>query len=243
MIRVQAHKKGKPMKTTISKISMIVALALTLTASTNVALAQSAYPPARLLAAHWWQWALSAPTPENPLLDTTGQFAAVNQQGRVWFVAGTISGTVTRTFTVPVGKALFFPIVNVFDVEDGISPSLAMSSPGGVIVFRVPQPVQTAQGIVSSIIATATGLSCEVDGVPLQINAANLEQSTPFSTFLPADNIVGVPPGVYFPFVDSGYYVLLPPLSTGFHTIHFAGTITFSGSKLTVDVTDNITVQ
>jgi hypothetical protein len=231
------------MKTTISKVSMIVgALALALTASTNVALAQSAYPPAKLLAAHWWQWALAEPAEDNPLLDTTGQFAAVNQQGRVWFVAGSLSSKpITRTFTVPAGKALFFPIVNVFDVEDGISPSLAMSSPGGVIVFRVPQPVQTAQKVVSSIIATATGLSCEVDGIPIQINAANLEQSTPFSTFLPKNNIVGVPAGVYFPFVDSGYYVLLAPLSSGFHTIHFKGTIGFF--NLSLEVTDYITVQ
>jgi len=74
----------------------------------------------------------------------------------VWFLAGNISGgTTVRTISVPAGKALFFPIVNVFDVEDGIS--LAMSSPGAVIVFRVPHPVQTAQEIVSSIIATATG--------------------------------------------------------------------------------------
>jgi hypothetical protein len=241
MIRVQAHKKGKPMKTTISKIFMIVgALALALTASTNVALAQSGYPPAKLLAAQWWQWALAEPAPENVLLDTTGQFGALNQRGRVWFLAGNIGGgTTVRTVTVPAGKALFFPIVNVFDVEDGISPSLAGSSPGGVIVFRVPQPVQTAQKIVSSIIATASGLSCEVDGIPLPITAANLEQSTPFSTFLPENNILGVPAGVYFPFVDSGYYVLLAPLSSGFHTIHFAGTEV----SISLDVTYNITVQ
>jgi len=164
----------------------------------------------------------------------------VNQQGRVWFVAGSLSSTpFIRTFTVPAGKALFFPIVNVFAVEDGIGA-------GGVFVFPppnhpVPHPVQTAQGIVSSIMATATGLSCEVDGIPIQINAANLEQSTPFSTFLPENNIVGVPAGVYFPAVDSGYYVLLAPLSSGFHTIHFKGTIGFF--NLSLEVTDYITVQ
>jgi len=232
------------MKPTISKISMIVgALALALTASTNVALAQGAYPPAKLLAAQWWQWALAEPAPENPLLDTTGQFAAVNQRGRVWFLAGNSGGTTVRTITVPAGRALFFPIVNTFDVEDGISPSLAMSSPGGVIVFIVPHPVQTAQEIVSSIIATATGLSCEVDGIPLPITSANLEQSTPFSVFLPDNNIVGVPPGVYFPFVDSGYYVLLHPLSSGQHTIHFAGSLTSFKPPFSLDVTYNITVQ
>src|SRR5262249_9770624 len=148
------------------------------------------------------QWALAEPAPDNPLLDSTGQFAAVNQRGRVWFLAGNTGGTpvltTVRTITVPAGKALFFPIENVFDVEDGIG------IPGGTKVFMVHKPLQVAQGIVSSIIATATGLSCKVDGIPLQITAANLEQSTPFSVFLPVDNILGVPAGVYFPFIDSG---------------------------------------
>jgi len=160
----------------------------------------------------------------------------VNQRGRVWFLAGNLGGgTTIRTITVPAGKALFFPIVNVFDVEDGIGV------PGGMRVFMVHQPLQVAKAFVSSAIATATGLSCQVDRSPLQITAANLEQSTPFSVFLPADNILGVPAGVYFPFIDSGYYVLLNPLSAGLHTIHFAGSITFFNSSQ--DVTYNITVQ
>ena len=46
---------------------------------------------------------------------------------------------------------------------------------------------------------------------------------------------------VYYPAVDSGYYVLLPPLSAGQHTIHWAGSITFF--SLSLDVTYNITVQ
>ena len=71
-------------------------------------------------AAQWWQWALETPASENPLTDTTGQFAVVNQSGRVWFLAGNVGGTTVRTITVPSGKALFFPIVNVFDVEDAI---------------------------------------------------------------------------------------------------------------------------
>jgi hypothetical protein len=108
----------------------------------------------------------------------------------------------------------------------------------------VHQPLQVAKGIVSSIIATANGLSCEVDGKPLPINAANLEQSTPFSVFLPADNVVGFPAGIYFPFVDSGYYVLLSPLSSGQqHTIHFTGSMIYFGTPLHEDVTYNITVQ
>jgi hypothetical protein len=227
------------MKSTIGKTSTALgALALALTMTASLARAQSAYPPASLLAAQWWQWALSTPASENPLLDTTGAFAAGNQHGRVWFLAGNLGGTTVRNINVPAGKALFFPIVNTFDAEDGIARAAA---PGGTIVFMVQKPVQTAQALVSTIIATATGLSCTVDGSPLQISAANLEQSKPFSVFLPVDNIVGVPAGVYFPSVDSGYYVLLPPLSPGQHTIHFAGGLTYFPYSL--DVTDYITVQ
>ena len=208
------------------------AFALVLTMVANVTLAQ--YPPASHLATRWWQWAFETPASENPLTDTTGQFGAVNQSGRVWFLAGNPGGTTVRTITVPSGKALFFPIVNVFDAEDGIAA-------GGVKLFLVPQPVQIAQTFVANVIATATGLSCEVDGSPVPITAANLEQSTPFSLHLPADNILGVPAGVYFPAVDSGYYVLLPPLPAGQHTIHLAGSITFF--SLSLDVIYNITVQ
>src|SRR5438874_3388378 len=112
------------------------AFALALTIVANVTPAQ--YPPASHLATRWWQWALETPASENPLTDTTGQFGAVNQSGRVWLLAGNPSGTTVRTITVPSGKALFFPILNVFDVEDGIAV-------GGGRLFLVPKPVQVAQ--------------------------------------------------------------------------------------------------
>ena len=220
------------MKATLPRNITSNAFALALTMVANITLAQ--YPPASHLATSWWQWALETPASENPLTDTTGQFAAVNQSGRVWFLAGNPGGTTVRTITVASGKALFFPIVNFFDAEDGIVV-------GGWRLFLVPRPIQVAQMFVSSVIATATGLSCEVDGNPLPITTANLEQSTPFSLHLPADNILGVPAGVYYPAVDSGYYVLLRPLSAGPHTIHWAGSITFF--SLSLDVTYNITVQ
>jgi hypothetical protein len=47
----------------------------------------------------------------------------------------------------------------------------------------------------------------------------------------------------HFPTVDSGYYVLLKPLSPGLHTIHFSGTIQFFVPAFSLDVTYNITIQ
>jgi len=217
----------------LSKTVAAVAIGWVLIA--NPASAQS-YPPATVLAAEWWQWALETPASVNPLTDQTGQFGAVNQPiGNVWFLAGNGGGSTVRTVTIPAGKALFFPIANVFDVEDGIA------IPGGTNVFSVPHPLEVAQAFVSTAIATASGLSCSVDGSPIQITAANLEQSIPFILLEPADNILGVPSGIYFPAVDSGYYVLLKPLSRGRHTIHFASTIGYFGISL--DVTYHITIK
>jgi len=227
--RTHENPTSKP-----SRCIAVLALAFILTA--NMASAQSTYPPASLLAAKWWQWALETPASQSPLTDQTGQFGALNQpKGPVWFLAGNEGGTTVRTVTIPAGKALFFPIANVFDVEDGTA------IPGGTNVFKVPHPVQVAQGVVSNLIATANSLSCSVDGTPLAITAANLEQSTPFTLFLPTDNLLGVPSGVYYPAVDSGYYVLLKPPSAGQHTIQFTGGI--GAFNFTLDITYNITIQ
>ena len=34
--------------------------------------------------------------------------------GPVWFLAGNLGGSSTRTVTIPAGTALFFPVVNTF---------------------------------------------------------------------------------------------------------------------------------
>jgi len=207
----------------IYTVTSTVTLAMALVFAANLASAQSVYPPASQLAAKWWQWILETPAAENPLTDATGEFGAVNQpNGNVWFLAGNTSGGSTvRIVTIPEGKALFFPIANVFDVEDGTATA------GGGKVFSVKNPLQTAQNLCSAIIATAFGLSCSVDGTSVPITSANLEQSSPFAVQLPADNFLGVPGGVYYPMVDSGYYLLVRPLSPGQHTIHFAGSIAY----------------
>jgi len=68
--------------------------------------------------AAWWQYVLAQPASSNPLLDPTGANCGVGQSGNVFFLVGTTSGTVTRNdCTLPAGKALFFPLVNIY-VDD-----------------------------------------------------------------------------------------------------------------------------
>jgi hypothetical protein len=161
--------------------------------------------------AEWWQWALAQPAAINPLLDSTGEFASVGQSGPVWFLAGTFGGAAERTCTVPVGKALFFPIVNtvlgagVWDCEP--------TAPGVVC------DVRTLKAKAKANIDKVTLHQVEVDGVPLQNYRA--ASPRPFSITIPDGNVLGLAPGTYAPQVCDGYWLMLAPLRPGHHTVHF----------------------
>ncbi len=66
--------------------------------------------------AAWWSWAASFPAGADPISAPGGQVvvgdADDQPNGPVWFLAGTFSGSVDRSLTVPSDKALFFPLVN-----------------------------------------------------------------------------------------------------------------------------------
>lgn len=85
--------------------------------------------------ASWWLWALSAPENSDPISDTTGKSCAINQAGKVWFLAGTYENgaPIKRQCTIPAGKAIMFPLVNTYGVGDTqaeCTASLQQSSAG-----------------------------------------------------------------------------------------------------------------
>ena len=193
--------------------------------------------------AAWWQYVLAQPASSSPLVDPTGAGCGAGQSGQVFFLVGTnSSGTATRDkCTVRAGKALFFPLVNAFDVHtpgDGLdTPLLVWNDLQNTIGF----------GPFSELHAT-------IDGVPV----GNLNPvSTPFracagpvarcsapdfSLTFPADNFFGLPAGAYAPAVADGFYLLLAPLTPGSHTINFGGTGLFGGKQFSQDITYNLTV-
>lgn len=202
-------------------VSGIVALAIgVVTMQASVARSATVAPgpaPYSNLAANWWQWALSAPTPTNPLIDPDGRNCATGQSGSTWFLAGTTGGTAERTCTVPRGKSIFFPVVN-----------------GAWNAFINDPATTKALPNMRAGIACIVGdnvFSASVDGTPV---TPVYEQSRVFTVQLPADNIFGaVPSGdpatqlvvknlLLAPSSDLGYYVLLRPLSPGQHTISFS---------------------
>lgn len=175
-------------------------------------------------AAAWWQWALETPADQNPVTDETGEFCDVNQQGRVWFLAGNFGGTTVRTCTVPLGKALFIPLANTAWIQFPEDP---------------PFSVEELREIIRPFWDDAL-LTCEIDGVSLRNLDGYREDSAVFDVDFPEGNVYGLDPGNYSPCVDNGYYLMLAPLKRGQHTIHF--TAQASGG-FSLDVTYHLTVE
>jgi hypothetical protein len=189
--------------------------------------------------AAWWQWALSVPVSNHPLFDKGN--CTVEQTGPVWFLGGQFTSAVppgssslsavNRTCTVPGGKALFFPVLNI---ENSL-----LEDPGKTIAQLRQFPESAMNG--------ATKLSVVVDGHSIPYVKRDFRvQSTSFEFTMPADNLltaIGEGPfaaGTYSPAVDDGYYVMLQPLPRGDHTIRFKASV--PAFDFSLDITYHITV-
>jgi len=172
--------------------------------------------------AKFWQWLLSMPADENPVLDPTGDLAANGQPpGDVFFLCGTFSldnpapgvvlGQADRTITVPEGKTFVFPLAN----NEWDNPTSGTSFTNTEL-----------QAIVAAITDQTTTLALSVDGVavPGATLFDNFRVASPkFGFHLPVGNIVGAAFDdltVKTAYAD-GYYVAVGNLAPGTHTIQW----------------------
>jgi hypothetical protein len=161
--------------------------------------------------ARWWQWALAIPDARNPLKDGSDCLhVAEEQSGPVWFLGGAIDESINaeRNCSVPAGKALFFPVINV--------ECSTLEAP----------PFYGADGDALRTCVDGFTLAdayAEIDGVAVRGLARYFVQSPVFDFTLPPDNVLGLPEGTGSS-VSNGIYLLLPPLSAGAHVIRFGGT-------------------
>jgi len=171
----------------------------------------------------YWQWAMSFPTAASPWLsDSDGSLANLGQSGPVWFLGGTAGDSVTRTFTMPEGNAIFLPVhqwifgATVFDCDP--------SNPG--VTCDVPTLKKAAADAAKAVALIEVSIDGQTISNP---NDYRVKSPQAFSVTVPADNVSGVPAGTYFPQVADGYYMLLTPLSVGTHTIlvHVVRTLGF----------------
>jgi hypothetical protein len=182
-------------------------------------------------AGKWQQWLISVPQPLNPATDPTGKNCAQNQNGPVWFLAGTTGGSAERTCTIPAGKAIFFTVVG--------SECDYASYPN---VKSEPALVLCAQADVNR----AINLQATIDGVNLKQLDKYRATSPLFSVTFPPHNIFGSPAG-QTQAISDGYWVFLQPLPPGKHELHFSGLTpgnpTTGTTNFAIDVTYHLTVQ
>ena len=182
--------------------------------------------------AKWWQWASGIPFAQNPLFDTTGEFADQEQSGHVWFLAGAFGGTVERTVTVPVGKALFFPILNALWWAPNDVPFAKYVA--GTYLGKTPAQIANLSdveliGLLSNFnIGPNPALSLTIDGVGVQ-NLAAYQKTSPGFRIVERDLIDDLialgfsgPLDVNNTAVSAGYWIMLAPLRPGAHEIHLS---------------------
>ena len=169
----------------------------------------------------WWNWTASYPADINPVVDATGAFSFLGDQGQVFFLAGHFGGAgpVTRTVTVRDDQHLFFPLAN------GVTTVLD-SSYG-------PSYDQMIQD-VTEFTGDGSGFYAELDGMSLA-GSSDLNDWLQISPDLFTLNF---PPGGIFTDADSngpidsvqrGWWLMLTPLEVGTYTLRFGGTNTPTG--------------
>jgi hypothetical protein len=173
-------------------------------------------PPPPLTAA-WWQTFLSVPGAGDPF-----DRCDLGKPGVVFF-AGTAGGTATRSCTVPAGKLILVPLINI--------------------------ECSTAEGngdTPAELRACAAGFADQFTGLKLSIDTFVLRDPFDFRVrtglfkFTAAEgNVFGVPAGTTRSVAD-GYWALIAPLPPGAHTVSFGGS--YPPGSFTTFATYNLTV-
>jgi hypothetical protein len=155
----------------------------------------------------WWQWLLSIPKDKSPAGDSTGENCGTNQQGPIWFLAGTFGGAAERTCTIPSGKAIMFSALN--------SECSYAEYPDEKTESDLLECAKTFQDQTTSAQVIINGTAIE-----------NLDkfriQSPLFNVTLPENNVFGISSGPTQA-VSDGLWVILKPLPVGEHKIGFKG--------------------
>jgi hypothetical protein len=162
--------------------------------------------------AAWWEWVVSIPGPDNPLLQDGETDCGIGQGGKVWFLAGTVGGAAERSCTIPAGKALLYPLLNSF-FYNGPGEDYTEAEKRAQLDFFVAN--------------FSCQLNSSLNGVPTAYSRiAARAQSPGFTLEFPAGNIFGVPAGhVDDEVIADGHWVMIPPLTEGEYELSFGGVL------------------
>lgn len=145
----------------------------------------------------------------------------------VAYLAGPLGAPAVVEITIPTGTPLLFSV---------LAAECSQIEPDPFHGDTVEELLDCANGHIDN----TSGLFASIDGKPIN----NLEAYRVDSVFglgpLPADNLLGAPEGATSLAAQSGYFLMLNPLSRGRHVIHVQGT--FDQFDVSADVMFLITV-
>lgn len=186
--------------------------------------------------AQFGQWALAYPAANNPVLDTTGAFSHLGDQGAYFFLPGSFGpDPVVRSVTVRPNQTLFLNLM--------------------VVTYWQDTPTQTAEemrALANDIIGNVSGMSITVNGAAAVLpdgyaSLTALRQSSPAHTLTVIPDNIGPPwPAGDFLAIDDGWLIAMQGLPLGNHTVKWtfnsSPTGDFAGQfTLAQDITFNVT--
>jgi len=161
--------------------------------------------------AHWlqayWHWARSFAPDKQPSIDSTGSLCGVRQNQPVFFLSGSDDSRPTeRRCSVPRNQHVLIPVLislaqNIYLRQD-VCPNL--------------------EALVREANRSAERLIVNVDDAPLPASAVQLAESGCFALEDAVHGVHGTAAG-------GGYWVVLAPMESGQHTVHFSGLYTHDG--------------
>ena len=165
-------------------------------------------------AQNFWKWLLSIPASESPMDDTKGDRCTVGQSNTnsSVFYLGPGEGKVERTCTIPAGKGLVIPVMEV-EQSDKEIPDAS--------VEVLTSAAKKDQDSVNS-------LYLKIDNKEYTYNDLlnyRTQPTEPFQVIFPDNGVFGVAEGGPSQVVADGWYIVTEPLTPGNHTVHFKSSL------------------
>lgn len=154
-----------------------------------------------------WRWYLSLPM--GIANDTSGVNCAVNQQGQFWFLGGPIGESYRTSCTIPAGKT----------IVAFVAAYIANDCPGDFDADPVPNAREFLGEFATAVVEGLIGPAAELNRQQLRVRRV----ATGVFPFTAAADWSNLPDGCFTGSpqiaVADGYWVILPPLPRGDHTL------------------------
>ena len=159
-------------------------------------------------AQNFWKWLLSIPASESPF-NMEGDKCTVGQTNTnsSVFYLGPGEGKIERTCTVPAGKGLLIPVMEVEQSDKEIP---------GASVEDLTNAAKKDQDSVNSLYLKIDNEEYTYD----DLLKYRIQPTEPFQVIFPDNGIFGVVEGGPSQVVADGWYIISEPLTPGNHTVH-----------------------